>query len=84
MITTGFYYIAACVAIPGIVCMLEKKTTWKVWKWFPAFVFVYMLNMLCCTFNLWDLDATYPAYAAVKNHRDMRYRAREFVRRNPS
>ena len=68
MITTGFYYIAACVAIPGIVCMLEKKTTWKVWKWFPAFVFVYMLNMLCCTFNLWDLDATYPAYAAVKNN----------------
>ena len=36
MITTGFYYIAACVAIPAIVCMLEKKTTWKIWKWLPG------------------------------------------------
>lgn len=68
MITTGFYYLAACVAIPAIVCWLEAKTTWKVWKWLPAFVFVYMLNMLCCTFNLWDLESTYPTYAAVKNN----------------
>lgn len=68
MITTGFYYIAAVVAIPAIVCMLEAKTTWKVWKWLPAFVFVYMLNMLCCTVNLWDLEATSGAYGAVKSN----------------
>lgn len=68
MITTGFYYIAICIAIPAIVCLAEAKTGWKVWKWLPAFVFVYLLNMICCTFNLWDLEATYPAYAAVKNN----------------
>ncbi|MGN0964578.1 MAG: DUF819 domain-containing protein [Dysosmobacter sp.] len=68
MITTGFYYIAACVAIPAIICWLEAKTSWKVWKWLPAFVFVYLVNMICCTVHLWDLEATYPAYAAVKNN----------------
>ena len=68
MITTGFYYIAAVVAIPAVVCMLEAKTNWKVWKWLPAFVFVYMLNMLFCTINLWDLEATTAAYGAVKNN----------------
>lgn len=68
MITTGFYYIAAVVAIPAVVCMLEAKTNWKVWKWLPAFVFVYMLNMLFCTINLWDLEATSAAYGAVKNN----------------
>lgn len=68
MITTGFYYIAAVVAIPAVVCMLEAKTTWKIWKWLPAFVFVYMLNMLFCTINLWDLEATSAAYSAVKNN----------------
>ena len=68
MITTGFYYIAICVAIPAIICLAEAKTGWKIWKWMPAFVFVYLLNMICCTLNIWDLEATYPAYAAVKNN----------------
>lgn len=68
MITTGFYYIAAVIAIPAVVCMLEAKTAWKIWKWLPAFVFVYLLNMLFCTFNVWDLEATSAAYGAVKNN----------------
>lgn len=68
MITTGFYYIALVACIPAVVCWLEHKTTWKIWKWLPAFVFVYMLNMILCTFNVWDLEATSSAYSAVKGN----------------
>lgn len=68
MITNGFSYIALVACIPAVVCWLEHKTTWKVWKWLPAFVFVYMLNMLLCTFHVWDLEATSPAYSAVKGN----------------
>lgn len=68
MITNGFAYIAAVAAIPAVVCWLEAKTTWKIWKWLPAFVFVYLLNMIFCTFNLWDLEATSSAYSAVKGN----------------
>ncbi len=68
MITTGFYYIALCVGIPAVICLLEKSTNWKVWKWLPAFVFVYLVNMIFCTFHVWDLEATSPAYSAVKNN----------------
>lgn len=68
MITTGFYYVAVCISVPAVICLLEAKTKWKVWKWLPAFVFVYLLNMIFCTIKLWDLEATYDAYAAVKNN----------------
>ena len=68
MITNGFYYLAVVVLIPAVCVMLEKRSGWKVWKVFPAFVFVYLVNMLFCTFGVWDLEATSPAYSAVKNN----------------
>lgn len=68
MITNGFYYLAVVVLIPAVCVMLEKRSGWKVWKVFPAFVFVYLVNMLFCTFGVWDLESTSPAYSAVKNN----------------
>ena len=68
MITNGFYYLAVVILIPAVCVMLEKKSGWKVWKVFPAFVFVYLVNMIFCTIGLWDLGATSPAYSAVKNN----------------
>ena len=68
MITNGFYYLAVVVLIPAVCVMLEKRSGWKVWKVFPAFVFVYLVNMLFCTFGVWDLSATSPAYSSVKNN----------------
>ncbi len=68
MITNGFYYLALVICIPAVCVMLEKKSGWKVWKIFPAFVFVYLVNMLLCTFGVWDLGSTSGAYSAVKNN----------------
>ena len=67
MITNGFTYVALLVFLAGVLVTLEKKTGWKFFKFIPAVVLLYLIAMLLCTLKVWDMDATKPAYSALKN-----------------
>lgn len=67
MITNGFTYVAVLLLLAAVLVTLEKKTGWKFFKYVPAVVLLYLISMLLCTLNVWDMDATKPAYSALKN-----------------
>ena len=67
MITNGFTYVAVLLLLAGVLVTLEKKTGWKFFKFIPAVVLLYLLSMVLCTLGVWDLEATKPAYSALKN-----------------
>ncbi len=67
MITNGFTYVAVLLLLAGILVTLEKKTGWKFFKFIPAVVLLYLLSMVLCTLGAWDMEATKPAYSALKN-----------------
>lgn len=67
MITNGFTYVAVLLLLAGILVTLEKKTGWKFFKFIPAVVLLYLLSMVLCTLGVWDMEATKPAYSALKN-----------------
>lgn len=71
MITNGFTYMAVLLFMAAVLVTLEKKTTGKVQKFFkyvPAVVLCYLIAMVLCTLNVWDLAETKPAYSALKNN----------------
>jgi len=68
MITNGFTYIAFLIFFAGCMVMLEKKTQAKIFGVLPPVVLIYLITMLMCTVNLWDMKATKPAYALLKNN----------------
>ena len=68
MITNGFTYLAFLIFFAGFMVMLEKKTQAKIFKVLPPVVMIYLITMLMCTVQLWDLKATKPAYGALKNN----------------
>jgi uncharacterized membrane protein len=68
MITNGFTYIAFLIFFAGVMVMLEKKTQAKIFNVLPPVVLIYLITMLMCTVNLWDMKATKPAYALLKNN----------------
>ena len=68
MITNGFTYIAFLIFFAGCMVMLEKKTQAKIFNYLPPVVLIYLITMLMCTVNLWDMKATKPAYALLKNN----------------
>lgn len=67
MITNGFTYVAVLLLLAAVLVTLEKKTGWKFFKYVPAVVLLYLISMLLCTLKVWDMDATKPAYSALKN-----------------
>lgn len=70
MITNGFTYIATLLFMAASLVTLDHKSTGKMKKFFrviPAVVLCYLVAMLLCTFGLWDLAKTKPAYSALKN-----------------
>lgn len=67
MITNGFTYVAVLLLLAGILVTMEKKTGWKFFKFIPAVVLLYLLSMVLCTLGVWDMEATKPAYSALKN-----------------
>lgn len=67
MITNGFTYVAVLLFLAAVLVTLEKKTTWKFFKYVPAVVLCYLLAMVLCTFKVWDMAETKPAYSALKN-----------------
>ena len=67
MITNGFTYIAVLAFIAACLVGLQKLTKSKFFDYLPPVVLLYLCAMVCCTFSLWDLDATKPACDAVRN-----------------
>ena len=41
----------------------------KFFSYVPAVVLCYLIAMLLCTLKVWDMEATKPAYSALKNNR---------------
>ena len=68
MIKDGFIYFAALVFIAAILINLPKifkgKVAQNIFKFAPPIVLIYLGLMLLCTFKLWDLETTAPAYNA--------------------
>ena len=67
MITDGFTYVAVLILLAGALVTLEKGTGWTLFRYLPAVVLVYLISMLLCTVGTWDMAATKPAYAGLKN-----------------
>lgn len=67
MITNGFTYVAVLLLLAAVLVTAEKKTGWKFFKYVPAVVLLYLISMLLCTLNVWDMESTKPAYSALKN-----------------
>ncbi len=68
MITKGFTYIAFLIFFAAMLVVVRDKTKWKIFNYVPPIVMVYLFFMLFSTINLWDMEATAPAYSAVKNN----------------
>lgn len=68
MITNGFTYIAVLIFIAATLVMLQKKTNSKFFDWAPPIVLLYFITMILCTVGAWDMEATKPAYSALKNN----------------
>ena len=67
MITDGFTYVAVLILLAGALVTLEKGAGWKLFRYLPAVVLVYLISMLLCTVGTWDMAATKPTYGALKN-----------------
>lgn len=68
MITNGFTYIAVLIFIAALLVWLQKYTKSKFFDWAPPIVLLYFITMILCTFGAWDMEATKPAYSALKNN----------------
>lgn len=70
MITNGFTYVAVLLFMAAVLVTLEKTSKGaaaKFFKYIPAVVLCYLLAMVFCTLEVWDMEATKPAYSALKN-----------------
>lgn len=68
MITNGFTYIAVLIFIAAMLVWLQKYTKSKFFEFVPPIVLLYLLTMILCTLGAWDMEATKPAYSALKNN----------------
>lgn len=68
MITNGFTYIAALIFLAAMLVWLQRYTKAKFFDFVPPIVLLYLITMICCTLKVWDMEATKPAYSALKNN----------------
>ena len=68
MITNGFTYIAVLIFIAAMLVWLQRYTKSKFFDYAPPIVLLYLITMILCTLNVWDMAATKPAYSALKNN----------------
>lgn len=68
MITNGFTYIAVLIFLAAMLVWLQKYTKSKFFDFVPPIVLLYLITMVLCTFHAWDMEATKPAYSALKNN----------------
>ena len=67
-ITNGFTYIAFLMFLAGGLLALEKYTKWKVFNVVPPLVWIYVLNMVFCTIDMFNNEACSNTYSALKNN----------------
>ena len=68
MITNGFTYIAVLIFLAAMLVWLQKYTKAKFFEFVPPIVLLYLITMILCTCGVWDMEATKPAYSALKNN----------------
>lgn len=68
MITNGFTYIAVLIFLAAMLVWLQKYTKSKFFDFVPPIVLLYLITMILCTLGFWDMEATKPAYSAMKNN----------------
>lgn len=68
MITNGFTYVAVLIFLAAMLVWLQKYTKSKFFDYVPPIVLLYLLTMILCTMKVWDMEATKPAYSALKNN----------------
>lgn len=68
MITNGFTYIAVLIFLAAMLVWLQKYTKSRFFDFAPPIVLLYLITMILCTCQAWDMDATKPAYSALKNN----------------
>jgi len=72
MITNGFTYFAVLCALCGGLLAAQKyiknKYVQKFFSFVPPIVLVYLIGMILCTINFWDLAATKATYGGLKNN----------------
>ena len=71
MITNGFTYVAVLIFMAAVLVTMDKSSTGAMQKFLsyvPAVVLCYLIAMLLCTLKVWDMEATKPAYSALKNN----------------
>ena len=70
MISNGFTYVAFLMCLAGLLLAAEKYTNWKVFKWVPPLVWIYVLNMFFCTFGVFNFadSGAQAAYSGLKNN----------------
>lgn len=68
MITNGFTYVAVLIFIAALLVWLQKHTKSNFFDYAPPIVLLYLITMIFCTLKVWDLEATKPAYSALKNN----------------
>ncbi len=73
MITNGFTYIAVLIFIAAMLVWLQRATKSnkfgaKFFEFVPPIVLLYLITMILCTCKVWDMEATKPAYSALKNN----------------
>lgn len=71
MIQDGFFYIAVLLFVTGVLVslpmLIKGNIAQKFFSYAPPVVLIYLVLMLLCTLNLWNLEATSQAYGALKN-----------------
>ena len=71
MINEGFIYISVLILIAALLInaplLLKGKGFQTFFRFAPPVVLIYLVMMLCCTFRLWNLQATSEAYGNLKN-----------------
>lgn len=67
MIKSPVLYLLLLLFFAYTTAILRKKYPCRLFNIIPTIVIVYMLSMLLCTANIWDLDSTAEIYETVKD-----------------
>lgn len=67
MITTGLGYVAILLGINALVFYLVKKFPFKIYKYLPPIIIVFLIVVVCNTFGVWSFtnDAVKNARASI-------------------
>lgn len=68
VITNGFTYVAVLMILAGGLLFLQKHTKWKIFDIVPPLVWIYVINMILCTLNVYNSEAVSTTYSGLKNN----------------